>query len=225
MSGPKDQKSIISKYRSTNKKSTAQKYILQAKKRKEMNGTGLLKLLDFSSSVEKSFCATNFKVTEFWESFGTSLLEEISARQAAKSGFNDKELTYALFYCTHAGAALSDNGLCHNEITPEFISVFDQDKFEYRLIDRLYPEEAIDQVVFNQLDSKNGIFFAPEIFENIKQLGKLTNQGKVDCKKSDAFSLGMSILRIGVMHNLQDCYDKEKYVFNRENLERHIKTF
>lgn len=223
--GAKGQKNIIAKERNSNKQSNAKKYIQQAKERMKQNSTGLLKLLDFSCSVQKSFCATNYKITEFWESFGTPLAEEVTNRKKDNSGFNDKELTYALFYCTHAGAFLNDNDQNHNEITPEFISIQDQDKFEYKLIDRQLRDEGLDQIIFNQLASERALYLAPEIFENTKQLGKMEKVGSVDHKKSDAFSLGMSILRAGVMKDLQDCYNKEKFVFNVANLAKHIQTF
>lgn len=209
----------------TNKEAFAEQWIKDIKERMTLEGTGLLKLLDYSVKTESSFCAKNHKVREYWQAVHGNLAEEIAKREGDSSGFNDQELTYILFNATHAAAAMNDKKYTHNEITPLYISETGERSNDYKLVDRRDKDEELPQIIYNQMASGKELFLAPELFENSKKLNQKDSPAIFDEKKCDAFSLGMTILRAGTMNSLQDCYDEENYEFNEEALANHIKDF
>jgi len=213
--------------RNTNNKAEAEKFISEAKRRLAVQGRGLATLHDFSVNVNSGFCGTSYAITEYWDYNTNDLEKEINKRANSNSGFSDKEITYLLYFSTLGLATLNDNKMNHGNITPLHIDVGEgnSDK-SYKLVD---PERRNDnpvQSTFTNISQGKELFTAPEIFNNLNQLRSSAEAAKkIDAEKAAAFSLGMTILRVGTMDSLHDCYDKKQGKFNVDVLQKHYQKF
>lgn len=94
----------------------------------------------------------------------------------------------------------------------------------YKLIDTFFENTSFIGRNYNNFKVGRDLYMSPELFNAFK---KKTNENQlashIDEAKCDAFSLGMTILEVGTMVGIQDCYMGE--TFNENKLNLHLDEF
>lgn len=107
------------------------------------------------------------------------------------------------------------------DLRPSHISV-DNQKQEYKLLDRLNDPSTILQANVNHILSDQPLYCSPAIFDAIKTNKKTLEH---DPFKSDSFSLGLILLEIGTMQSVQKVYNHDDGAFNQDLLNSSLDHF
>ena len=210
----------------TNKKQHQAVGIINLKKRIRLNHPFLLTLHDYSSAINSNMCSTSYKLREFWDHSETDLYEEMVRRERRQQPFSDKELTYLFHNLIHAIGHLHDHAIAHTDVSPIYVDIGNPNSLNYKLMDRGISFSTFESVCYNNIMIGREIFAAPEVFTNARPFKKGAGFNKeINPGKADAFSLGMTILRLGIGRSIQNCYNENNRSFNQEILEGYVNEF
>jgi hypothetical protein len=109
--------------------------------------------------------------------------------------------------CLFALAHLQENNMVHADLRPELISVPIKRGQNFKIMDRLGDPSPPNQVQLNNIKGKKSLFMSPTLYHAL-----MSKQSKVRHNpfKSDVFSLGMVILKAGLLESVEGVYSSEK---------------
>lgn len=203
----------------TSQKEAAREIVI-AKLRMESNHKYTQNLLDYSSGSKSDFCSKFYKIRTIYEYQKNHLKKEMEYRKKGKEHFDHEELTHIVYQVIAALDHYQMQDKPFGDLRPLFISVDNQAK-EYKLCDRLKHESDARQAQMNNMISSLDMYCSPELYNLIKTKEK--DISTIDLYKNDTFSLGMILLELGIMEDIQGCYENDG--FNAHILQKHISTF
>lgn len=116
---------------------------------------------------------------------------------------------------------LHKNDKIHGNINPLYLGI-SKEANQYLLLDDLKNKSVdFEKTQINNLSDEKDLFLSPELYYKLE--GKKRDQ-EVDGKKNDLYSLGASLLQLGIKKPLNDCYES-KGQFNSDILNRNLCEF
>mmetsp|Transcript_15798 Transcript_15798/g.13428 ORF Transcript_15798/g.13428 Transcript_15798/m.13428 type:complete len:143 (+) Transcript_15798:81-509(+) len=97
---------IYQKDFNTNSRPEFDAYVEDIKKRTQLSHPNLLRVLGYNSKKEDLFCADNYKVSIFFETFDHDLKQEIQRKIQRNENFEEPDLWYIFDSVVSAGAFL-----------------------------------------------------------------------------------------------------------------------
>ena len=97
---------------------------------------------------------------------------------------------------------MHSKNLTHGDIRPSLIG-HDKNKGSYQLLDRFKDPSPLERAQTNNLLNNKDLYMSPQLYK--KLAGKKKDQ-KYDAKKNDYYSLGMTLLSLGTLDSVKDCY-------------------
>ena len=218
----KKEKLIFRKEKFSTKLSESAKNIYQAKERKKLKSDYILKMEDYSSHlIHKEDEKMEFLVAGFYEYPEWDLEREFEKRKKAKNYFKGEDLSKLIKDLLNAVYFLQDNRMIHGDIRPKYI-FYEKKKKIYKLVDHLSDPHSPNKIQIDNLRQKNKIYMSPVLFESFSFKSKKIRHNPF---KSDLFSLGMVILEIGILKNIQSIYDYDSKKINIEIFIGFIENF
>ena len=204
----------------TNTKKFATQEIDKCKARLLSNHSCKLEMIAYSMETKKGMCSTNYLSTCYYEFPKSDLFKELKARNAEGSKFSTNDLTHLSYQALSGLENLHDRDMIHGDIRPQNIG-YDKKMNKYQLLDYLKDPNTLEKKQINNLSDEREIFMSPQLYSKIE--GKDKKQ-KIDGKKNDLFSLGMTLLSLGNNKTVKDCYNEDGKI-NQANLDNHLRDF
>jgi serine/threonine protein kinase len=171
-----------------------------------------LNAMDYEILAQANICSKQYKIVEYFEYQGHTLLEEIEKRAGSHRVFSNKEIMSILCSVVLAMSYVSKLEMTHTTLNPTDIVI---------------DEEGICKVVSGaisqyQLDftPKKGFYYAPEtlkIFKMQSVTNALTN-------KSAVFTLGVTVLSMVHLSSMAHLYNYQAHTINHEELKTLIES-
>ena len=105
--------------------------------------------------------------------------------------------------------------VCYQDVRPNHVGIRNWENSnsnEYELVERLkWPVDAEEANTW-YMENEKPLYCSPLLFEHVatKSKGKCNDNRA----KSDLFSIGMTILSLGLGKSVQDCYHKDSKKFD-----------
>ena len=179
---------------------------VEAKKKKILNKhPNVLNLLDYSVEVQSNWCSTFYLLKLFYEwpekTLKQAILERKSAAGAAGS-FSMKEATNLLYNVIYACAFLQEKSVYHGDISP--LTIFLTEKGEFKLAFRVNEQVTPQRAQIEKSIKNEPLYLSPTVFMAVKN--RTFERSQYNTFKSDIFSLGLSILEMGLLKSVQTIY-------------------
>ena len=198
-----------------NSQKIIEEQIQSVKRKKLLQNQYFINLLDYSTEVIKDWCATNYKLREFYEFPGENLLAA-TARPEART---KKELTMLMYHQVSANCTLQEMELVHGNICPESIYKLGPTyKISIRQVGKGGEWRARQR---KKLKFGLPIYMSPEVYR--ASFSNSFSAPQFDAHKSDVFSLGLVLLQAGLGADVQVIYQNGEV--NREMLDELVKEF
>ena len=185
-----------------------------------LNHPNLMKLMAYSSAVNKDLCSTTYTTKAFYEFPRTDLQKELADRSKEGQDFNHIELTHMAYQCLLGLHSIHERGLAHGDIRPQLIG-YDKANNHFEIMDRLSNASLIERYQGIQMVNGKEIYQSPEFYKKLKGKDKTT---KFDYMKNDIFALGLTILYIGTGNSIQNIYLPDGEI-ERRLLHEHVMNF
>jgi len=226
---PKDSKSSLKKiFRKdyiTNSQKEAAAKLVTLEQRQKLHGKHMSTLLGFEAKNKKDFCNNHYEISAYYD-FPSSCARTWVDAAGKKDGLKPvthKDLTHMVYQLLAVENHLNAHHLNYQDIRPTHVGIRNFDKSEYELVDRLrYPMDAevcnTNHMLYGQL-----LYCSPLLFEFVALKSKKTcNDNRA---KSDVFSIGMTILALGLDHSVQECYNMKTKKFDSAKKEAYLNDF
>ncbi len=216
----KNDEVLFIKDKIVNSKKLASKEIRAIQKRKSLNHINLLELVDYSTSVKKNLCSTNYIIRGFYRFPKTDLFKEHNLRKKNNRVFSTQELNKIGFSSLNGLDHIHAQGKAHGDIRPMMIGSNPQANI-YQVLDRLNEQTNIEKTQINNLVEKKAVYMSPELYKKIQGKDKKV---EIDFKKDDMFAVGMVLLQLGNNQSVQDIY-LENGEIDQYKLDEHIRNY
>lgn len=175
-----------------------------AQERLALNHPSLLKMIDYSAHHKNEReNKNNFKIKKVFEIPAKTLEDDLIERKKSQNYYSS-DLLFELGEDILNGIKfLRINEKSHNNLSPHFIALKDE-KNKYRLIDCFEENKNNEEIQIENINSKKDIYQSPSLFVFLT-----SNKGSYNRYKTDLFSLGLILLEMGCLKNVQDFYDFE----------------
>ena len=210
---------LFAKEKMTTSKADAQNDLKELKSRQALNGQGLQELKGYSAIVKKELCSTNYITKGFYEFPRTDLQKESGEKKRNLEEFSSSELTHFLYQGLEGLEHLHNCRLTHGDVRPQLLG-YNKSVGEVKLLDRLADPSPLEKVQSSNIVNKKELFMSPELYR------KLTGKDKTlqySATKNDLYSLGLSILCLGIGENAQSAY-RPNGDFNQERIDEMLVT-
>lgn len=216
---------LIMKEKITNSKSDAQRDILSAQRRLELNHHGLQHMEDYSTSTHSDFCSSYYTVRGYYQLPSNNLGKEMEKRRKAMHDFSSEELTHCVYQCLESVCFLHTHNASYDDIRPMHIGMDCHEGVSphFYLLDRLANPCNAQMAVWSHNMRKDSQYCSPALYRGVGQ--DKNRQIAHDKFKSDCWALGMTILAAGTMSNVQDIYNKDDHDISEARLDHHLKDF
>ena len=211
---------ILAKEKLASNKNEAAADIYYLKNRMNINHDNIMKILDYSSQVNKELCSTTFITKAFFEFPKTDLLRELSERKKNAHDFSHIELTHLVYQILLGLEHIHKKELAHGDIKPQLIG-YDKFNNHFKILDRLNDMSLIERYQINQIINGKDIYVSPDLYKKIKSKNK---NAQVDYYKNDIFALGLTLLYIGNGTSVQNIYLNNGEIEHR-SLHEHVMNF
>jgi serine/threonine protein kinase len=218
-------KKIFRKDYITNSQKEAVTKIATLEQRQKLHGNHMSTLLGFSAENKKDFCNNHYEISAYYDFPSSCARTWVDA--AGKTGglkpVTHKDLTHMVYQLLAVEDHLNAHTLCYQDVRPTHVGIRNFDKSEYELVDRLrYPMDA-EEVNTNHMLYGQLLYCSPLLFEFVAlKSKKKCNDNRA---KSDVFSIGMTILALGLDHSVQDCYDMKSKKFDSAKMNSYVNDF
>lgn len=176
-----------------------------SKKRLQLDHPNILKMLDFATKAVQTEESRQIKyiVTNFFESPGITLHEEIEKRKKTKKYFSGQELLAIEEDVLCALEFLQKTNIFHGDVRPESIVYQPIASQSHKLIDLSLQLPKPSKIQFGNYRNKKQMYCSPKVYGGV---WNPNNKIRHNPFKSDAFSLGMVILECGLLQSVQEVY-------------------
>ena len=211
---------IMVKEKLASSKNEATEDINYLRLRSELNHPNLLKLVAYTSVVNKDLCSTSYSTKGFYEFPRTDAYKELSDRQKTNAGFSHNEIAHLTYQGLAALSNVHAKGLAHGDIRPQLIG-YDKQANHFQILDRLADPTPVERVQTNNIVNKKELYLAPQLYKKLKGKDKSVSY---NAQKNDVFALGLTILYLGTGKSVQDIYLADGSIENRL-LQEHVMEF
>jgi hypothetical protein len=212
---------IMAKEKMLDSKPRAQSDILELQQRTKLNHNNMMQLLGYSTSVKKNLCSTHYLSRAFYNYPKTDMERELNTKKAETTEFSGDELQKLGLDSLRGLAHLHQKGLHHGDIRPKYLG-YDKVSNTSSLLDRLKDPAPVEVTQRNNLMTPNvKNYMSPQLYKKVQ--GHDKNQ-TYDVQKNDMYGLGMSMLELGTMDSVADCYNKDG-TMNKAKLDEHLNDF
>merc|ERR1712151_268157 len=209
----------------TNSQKEAMTKIAVLEERKHLQHNHMSRLLGWGAVNKKDFCNNHYEIFAYYD-FPSSCARTWDNAAGVKGGLkpvNHDDLTHMVYQLLIVESHLNAGGRCYQDVRPTHVGIRNFDKSNYELVDRLrYPMDA-EEVNTNHLLYGQLLYCSPALFKHV------VTKSKKKCDdnraKSDVFSIGMTILALGLDQSVQDCYDMKNKKFDGDKLNKYIHEF
>jgi hypothetical protein len=222
---PNSSKVILKTFCPTTTKERDQ-LIKQVKFYKQLDCASILKVLDFEVRTESAYCSVNYFIDVYLEYFEKTLETAYKERQPSHLLFSNESLERLLYDIGFALHHYCKHSLVHGCVDARHITI--QEVEGEIVVAKLLPLIGVEASPL-QMYKKHILFqtehtVAPEIFDQAKLLFKdeFDSTG-LDLTKLDSFSLGVVLLRTGLLETVMRIYSKP--TFNTEVLDSYLASF
>ena len=218
-------KKIFRKDYITNSQKEAVAKICTLENRQCIHGKHMSTLLGFEAKNKKDFCNNHYEISAYYD-FPSSCArtwDDASGKKGGLKPITHKDLTHMVYQLLMTEDHLNKHHLCYQDVRPTHVGIRNFDKSDYELVDRLrYPMDA-EEVNTNHMLYGQLLYCSPLLFEFVAM------KSKKKCsdirEKSDVFSIGMTILALGLDHSVQDCYDMKTKKFDSAKMCSYVNDF
>lgn len=210
----------------TNSQKEAMTKLAVLAERRSLQHSNMSTLLGWAAVNKKDFCNNHYEISAYYD-FPSTCARTWDNAAGVKGGLkpvNHDDLTHMVYQLLIVESHLNANGRCYQDVRPTHVGVRNFDKSDYELVDRLrYPMDA-EEVNTNHMLYGQLLYCSPELFKFVVEKNK---KKKCDDNraKSDVFSIGMTVLALGLDHSVQDCYDMKKKKFDEDKLNGYVHDF
>jgi len=218
-------KKIFRKDYMTNSQKEAHAHICHLEERQKLHHKNMSTLLGFTGKNKKDFCNNHYEISAYYTypSSCARTWDDAAGKKGGLKPVTHKDLTHMVYQLLAVEDHLNGHHLNYQDVRPTHVGIRNFDKSEYELVDRLrYPMEA-EEVNTNHMLYGQLLYCSPLLFEFVALKSKKKCN---DCReKSDVFSIGMTILTLGLDHSVQDCYNMKTKKFDCVKLAQYINDF
>ena len=219
-------RNVFMKEKRSGDKDKLKQDIALATERLNMQHPSIQMMLGYSISTEKGLCSTNHFVKMFFDYPASDMRNELAERKKKKENLNGEVLSDVASNTLNGLDFLHSNGKAHGDIRPELLSaetIGHGKEINFSvMLDRLRNAGSIEKVQTDHMLNNDQLFMSPQLYKKINTKGK--NKPEYNRQKNDLFSFGMSLLSLGNVQSVNDCYEK-KGEFNKEKLAKHLENF
>ena len=211
---------MLAKEKVLSGKNDAANGIVELRKRIALNHPSLQRLSNYSTSVKKELCSTNYISRSIYEYPHSDLQREINENKKANLIFHPNELAHLAYQILQGLEHLHSHGITHGDIRPMFIG-FNRATKHFYLLDRLNDNSPLEKVQANNIIGKKDLFLSPQLNKKLQGRDKSV---KYSATKNDLFALGLCIILAGNNQAAQDIY-LPNGEFNEAKLAEHLGAF
>jgi len=215
---------LFKKCYSTNSEKEAFKRDALLVDRQRLNHKHMSQLHDWGSKKVSEWCSTHY---EFWAYYDypssdcRSWTDSLGKKEGLKP-ITHKDLTFLMYQTLSVLDFLNLQKLNYEDVRPNHIGIRKFDKTDYELVDRLkFPLGAIE-ANHQHMQHNDNLYCSPLVFEAAVNKRKHCND---DRAKSDVFSLGMTVLALGLNTSVLEIYDIKGKKFDTHRLEELYSAF
>lgn len=198
--------------------------IFQVRERLQLNHPCLLNMVDYSTKmIQEPNSEAEFLVCGYYEYPESDLEREVERRKEGGEYFTEIDLLKMIENVLDCLAFLQQGKMVHGDVRPKYID-FKQadDERPCKLLDRMGDPNPPNQVQLKNMRMNYSLYMSPSLYKNLAQKESKVRHNPY---KSDVFSLGVIVLESGLLHSVQDIYDKELKDINIEILLGHLDEF
>jgi len=205
--------------------------IKRQKARIQTKNKFFINFYDFSTVTKKDRIVRSYKLRSFIEHFSDTLMSRSNQLASNNQVPSVEEMGRLFLFVINAGKFLHSQRRTHGEICPSNILILPNG--EYRLLERLtnidapFPKNHLirqkrqSQSVPGQ--EETNMYFCPLIFGAIRTCKDVPFN--FDKQKSEVFSAGLCLLKLGTSKSIQNIYNSNTIDINHVELEALIREF
>lgn len=203
--------------------SPAKSYVETTKVFEQLDNPYLLRPLDHSIKLERSFCVKRYIVKQKFSFPRNDLRREIDHRIEKGLTFSVSEMAHLLYQVIEVNAYLQWKEIVHGNLRPEAFGV--QVEPEILLQLKLSPEEkgrssSFREEIMREYLSKKSIYVSPAVFRCLVKNKEFSG----DLCAEDVFSAGLVILEAGNVTPLAQIYRADGEL-DEDTLRRFVQDF
>ena len=211
---------LMVKEKMVTSKAAATNDIAELKSRMALNHPNMMRMVNYSTTIKKELCSTNYLSRAYYEFPRTDMHKEQLDRKKTLTEFNDRELTHMTYQSLNGLDNLHSKGLNHGDIRPKLIGL-DKNTNTYQLLDRFADPTPVERCQTNNIVNNKDLYMSPQLYGKLKGKDK---KKPFDKQKNDMYALGMTILNTGTMDSVKDCYLPNGEI-NDKKLDAHLAEF
>lgn len=188
--------------------------------RTELNNRHVLRLVGYSSLINKDLCSTTYYIKAFYEFPKTDLFKENYERNKKSQDFSASDLAHIAYQTLSALHNLHVKDIVHGDIRPMLIG-YDRSHNHYELLDRIIDPSPLERCQSNHIVNNKELYMSPELYKKLKGNDKMII---FDPAKNDIFALGLVILNLGIRKSVQNIYLPSGEIGHRF-LQEHVMNF
>lgn len=211
---------VLVKEKLASSKNEATEDINYLKKRLELYHPHIMKLVAYSSEMNKELCSTTYITRGFYEFPRSDVAKEFSDRHKLGQDFTHVELTHLAYQILDGLHNIHQRSLAHGDIRPQLMG-YDKSNNHFEILDRLADISLIEKCQGNHIVNGKDIYLSPELYKKLKGKNKSLTS---DALKNDIFALGLILVHLGTGNTVQNIYLPTGEVEHRY-LQEHVMNF
>ena len=182
----------------------------------QLSHQNLINIVNYNKLSESILCSSVYKIFILTEYLTKSLEKELSSRIAKEHFFTENEIFCFIYDISSALSSLQNENVFHGAV--KFSTIYLANNGKFKITEPRIFKNTPNYVIFNEKHRNNteSVFICPALLKNLKMK---RIEKKVNSYKSDVFALGMIVLEMIFLKNLQEkIYD----IINMEVNEKEI---
>lgn len=217
---PSTNQVLMVKEKMVTSKAAATSDIKELKSRMALNHPNMMRMVNYTTSIKKGLCSTNYLSRAFYEFPRTDMSREVLDKKKDLAEFDDRQLTHMTYQSLYGLGNLHSREMAHGDIRPNLIG-YDRNANQYQLLDRFADPTPIERCQTNNIVRNKDLYLSPQLYGKLKGKDKKATFNK---QKNDMYALGMSVLNTGTQDSVKDCYYPNG-TMNQKKLDSHLEEF
>lgn len=216
---------LLEKSYTLNKKEEFDQVVENVKQWSRIEHPNVARVLGHTVQEKKAFCSTFYSIDVFVEGYETTL-ENYVVELTKKNILTSSDSLLTLMANVGEGlTTLKKADIVYSCVSPSHIVVTERNNeiVSAKLIPLPGITESVYEISRRMMISSKQIFVSPELYDRSSQLFKNELSQKFNPYKIDAFCLGLTVLKTGLLDSLNFLYAKQR--FDRDQLKEMINVF
>ena len=131
-----------------------------------LNNQNMLKMLGYSTDIEKALCSTTYVSKAFYEYPQFDMKRESADHKKNLTEFTSGELSNCKNQMLSALNYLHSRGLSHGDIRPEYIGHNKQTN-QYTLLDRFRDPSPLEKTQTDNVVNRRDLYMSPNLYKKL----------------------------------------------------------